>query len=106
MTNISRILIVLAVGLPTQSFGQRPNATVEAEVLTFADKVVHPSQITRPSGPFVLILRNDSSRKHLAPEIHLRSTSGAGTTVLKVDFDQTNGTFTTRLNLAPGTYDL
>ena len=81
---------------------QPPPARIEAEVLTITEKYVHPAQITRPVGPFLLVIKNHSSLKHLV--VHIKARGGSD--VKQASLDEVGGNWDALLDLPAGVYEL
>lgn len=97
------LFVVFSASLePTSTRAETPTS-LQYEVLYISGKIIYPSQITRPSGPFLLVIKSHSRLKKLV--IHVKQ-HGAGTEVLQANLDEQNDNYGAVINLDPGTYDV
>jgi hypothetical protein len=93
--------LVLAFALRAQQTATKQKPGVEVVYIT--EKYIYPAQITRPSGPFLLVIKNHSRLKGLLMHV---TDNVTGLSLNQADLDSVNGNYSVLLNLPPGTYKL
>lgn len=82
-------------------------AKLEVELFTVYDKHLHPPQITRPAGPFVLLVRSETNQRGLVVNVTPHGlTPSATNSVKQVSLDAWNGNYYEVLNLSSGVFDV
>jgi hypothetical protein len=72
-------------------------------VVYITEKYVFPTQMTLPAGEVFLVIKNHSRLKRLV--VHVKERASA-TDARQADMDAASGSYSTLLDLKPGTYDL
>ena len=100
-------IILLAITLNTIC----PNASAATaakpgvEVLYISEKNVYPQQITRPKGPFYLVIKNHSPLRGLVMHVKLAA-AGPQVDLATGTLDDFNGNFAILIDPPPGTYSI
>ena len=100
------IVAVLAILLsapvwPQSKPGSTPS-TMEAELISISTGGFYPKQITRPSGPFFLVIKNHSR----VPTLQLHLDHRGAEKIFEQGLVHYDGGYQTVLDLKPGDYDL
>ncbi len=99
------IALICGVLLVCNVRAQAPAQTqkMEIELLTVYAANVHPARISRPSGPFILVILNQTDYKQMVVDIKAHTD---GSDKQQASMDDVGGSYRGILDLPVGQYDV